>query len=234
VQQFFLANRYPTPQEVEALYRRLHQDPPDAAEGWTLETLQAALDRPRTKLQVAASMLRRERIAAMDRQGRLRLLRRGLDADTLAALDQAWRDKRAEDRAMLEQMVFYAQTGWCRWKVLLEAFGETPAFDGCGHCDNCVRIEQQRQAAAVTETDAEEETATPQGGTAAPSARAAFVPGDRVQVRRYGRGIVTAADATSVTVEFAGGASRCFQPEYVRQVAAAAARRGRVSAAGAA
>ena len=134
---------------------------------------------------------------------------------------------------MLEQMVFYAQTGYCRWKVMLDALGQTPAFDGCGHCDNCRRIAAARdQAADATPAAAERRPGTTAGAgedagdaTTArglnPAAIADFAAGDRVQVRRYGRGIVTEADAISVTVEFAGGQRRCFLPAFVRPAPAA-------------
>ncbi|MBZ8142840.1 recombinase RecQ [Rubrivivax gelatinosus] len=209
VQQFFLASRYPGSAELEGLYRVLHEPPPDGAGAWTLATLQQRLDRPRSKLQVALSLLRRERIVAADAEGRLRLLRRELAPERLAALDRGWRDKRAEDRALLEQMVFYAQTGACRWKVVLQALGERAAFDGCGHCDNCHRIAAAHRDALQRKDEAE--TDAP-----ATSPRAAFAPGDAVQVRRYGRGLVVEADTLGITVEFAGGERRCFQPDYVR------------------
>ena len=47
-----------------------------------------------------------------------------------------------------------------------------------------------------------------------------FGRGDIVQVKRYGRGIVDEADALQVTVAFADGTRRCFQPEYVSRAAA--------------
>lgn len=209
VQQFFLANRYPGIAELDGVYRALHEPPPDGAGHWLLATLQQRLQRPKSKLQVALSLLRRERIVAADAEGRLRLLRRELTPERLAALDRGWRDKRAEDRALLEQMVFYAQTGACRWKVVLEALGEKPPFDGCGHCDNCQRIAAARLEAMqrADEPDAERPPAP---------ARAAFAPGDWVQVRRYGRGVVAEADTLTVTVELAGGERRSFQSDYVR------------------
>ena len=37
-------------------------------------------------------------------------------------------------------MVFYGQTGHCRWKVLLENFDEAERLSSCGSCDNCGRI----------------------------------------------------------------------------------------------
>lgn len=119
VQQFFLAHRYPAEEDTTALYRQLHE-PPTEGGAWDLSSLQQAMQRPRAKLQVALSLLRRQRIAERDRAGRIRLMRRGLDPAALAALGAAYENKRAEDQALLEQMVFYAQTGWCRWKVLLQ------------------------------------------------------------------------------------------------------------------
>jgi ATP-dependent DNA helicase RecQ len=35
-------------------------------------------------------------------------------------------------------MEFYARTGYCRWKVLLDHFGEDDAVERCGSCDNCI------------------------------------------------------------------------------------------------
>jgi ATP-dependent DNA helicase RecQ len=35
-------------------------------------------------------------------------------------------------------MTMYAQSGSCRWKLLLEYFGEADGFERCGSCDNCV------------------------------------------------------------------------------------------------
>ena len=55
-------------------------------------------------------------------------------------LTEGYGKKRDLDREALERMVFYAQTGQCRWHVLLEHLeGESP-LERCEHCDNCRRI----------------------------------------------------------------------------------------------
>ncbi len=230
VQQFFLANRYPAHDEVEALYRALHDDPPQGGQpaGWTLAALQQRLDRPRSKLQVALSLLRRQRIVAQDRKGGLRLLRTGLGAPALAALGDAYQDKRDEDRAMLEQMVFYAQTGYCRWKVLLEHLNAAPdGFDRCMGCDNCARIALRLHQAEEQAAQAEASTSETRQAAPAPAAGPGFQPGQLVRVPRYGRGLVTAADAGSVDVQFGNGVQRCFMPDFVTPVQPQAARAGR-------
>ncbi len=213
VQQFFLAGRYPGIDDIERVYRRLHAAPPEGG-AWTLDALQEALDLPRAKVQVALALLRRQRIARQDRQGRLALLRQGLDAPAVERLAAAYRDKREHDRDMLERMVFYGQTGWCRWKVLLQYFDEDRGFEGCGTCDNCERLAARRDAAAAAPAPEPPDAAESPGQRVV---RAAFAVGDPVKVKRYGSGSVVAADAETVTVGFAGGAERCFRADYVRR-----------------
>lgn len=209
VQQFFLANRYPAQQELLDVYDALGGPPPEDGGAWTVDALQQALQRPRNKLQVGVSLLRRQRIVSQRADGTLRLRRPGLDSAALAALGASYVERRAEDRALLEQMVFYAQSGWCRWRVLLQHFDALPAgFDRCGHCDNCVRLARHEAELRAAEAEAPDDTPV------AP-ARAAFGSGDEVRVRRYGRGRVVSADALSVDVEFPGGERRCFVPDWV-------------------
>jgi ATP-dependent DNA helicase RecQ len=214
VQQFFLVGRYPTDDDAVALYQALGESPADAdADAWTLPLLQARLGRPRTKLQVALGLLRRHKVVAMQ-DGEVRLLRRDLEGDALRRLMAAYRDKREQDRQTLERMVFYAQTGQCRWRVLLEHLEGEASFERCKHCDNCLRIARQEavleRAAQAGESLEERE----------PPARAVFAAGDIVMVKRYGRGEVRQASATEVTVAFADNSLRNFQPEFVKKARA--------------
>jgi ATP-dependent DNA helicase RecQ len=211
VQQFFLAGRYPTEDDAQALYAAL-QEPPPEGEAWNLALLQGRLARPRSKLQVALGLLRRQQIVSQDAAGGLRLDRRGLAPDALDQLMRAYRDKRGQDRAGLERMVFYAQTGQCRWRVLLDHLeGEAP-FERCHRCDNCRRIAAHE---AVLDHLAEQATDAQRQDTASDQPQPGFSRGDIVAVKRYGRGIVAEANALQVTVAFSDGTRRCFQPAYV-------------------
>jgi ATP-dependent DNA helicase RecQ len=102
-------------------------------------------------------------------------------------------------------MVFYAQTAFCRWRVLLEHFEETPPFDErCGHCDNCLHpvvtdAEQPRQAVAA----------------GAQPIESPFKPGDPVRVPRYGPGAVARVAGDEVTVVFPDRSTRTFVGAYV-------------------
>lgn len=209
VQQFFLAGRYPALEDLDATYRQLLQPAPDG--GWTLDALQRALDHPRNKVQVALRLLRQQRIVTRRVDGRLQVRRpEALDDRALQHLSTAYQAKREHDKAQLERMVFYSQTGYCRWKVLLEHFDAEAGFEHCGTCDNCRRLAahaEQQQRDTVAAARAEE----------ARRPKAAFAAGDTVRVPRYGKGRVVTADAGSVTVAFGAGAEqRCFLASYVK------------------
>ena len=147
VQQFFLGGRYPGLDDVEALYGALLRSPPDGAAAWTLEALQTALERPRSKLQVALSALRRQRIARLDTKGHIHLLKTTLQAQEVQQLVSSYTERRQRDRATLEEMVDYAQCGQCRWQRVLQHFAPEASHPRCSTCDNCRRLEAAQQHA---------------------------------------------------------------------------------------
>ena len=216
IQQFFMAGRYPTGEDAVAIYQALLQEPPEG-EQWTLQLLKGRLARPRGKLQVALGLMRRQGVVAQAADGSVRALRKDLKGEELREFTAAYEAKRMQDRDALEHMVFYAQTGQCRWHVLLDELDEGAPFERCGHCDNCRRIvahekvldHLERQEAPEEEEEEEND------------ADASWKRGDIVKVRRYGRGIVEQASALQVTVKFADGSRRAFLPEYVSKAAAA-------------
>ncbi len=235
VQQFFLNSRYPTVDDGLKLLATLDTDPGD--EPWTLARLKTRLQRPATKLRVLVNLMRRQRWLDLDAGGRIQVRDGAAAMDGIEALLARYVEKSEQDQQRLEQVVFYAQTGGCRWRTLLDAFEETPAFQRCGSCDNCRRM-------AAFESDASREgsaspMASPTASPAASPVEAAvaaaaagsmapaspgvrFQAGDAVRVRRYGAGIVTEATAEAVTVDFGGKQRRCFHPDFVRPSRAAA------------
>ena len=174
----------------------------------------------REELQVALRLLRHQHVVRQDKDRKLHLTRAGLDDKGLEKLLTGYRAKRESDRVMLERMVFYGQTGRCRWKVLLEPFGEAEGFELCGHCDNCLRMASAAEAAAASEAATVDEPAR-----AEPPPRPPFAAGDAVRVARYGRGVVESVDGEGVTVRFGEGRARTFLADYVRPATAQAGRR---------
>ena len=222
VQQFFLAGKYPAREDLADLYMALHDTPPadeaKPAGAWTLRSLQAALERPQAKLQVGLRLLRHQGVVRQDREGRLALTRHGLDDDGLETLLEAYRKKRESDKAMLERMVFYGQTGHCRWKVLLENFGESAGFTACGNCDNCARVAMATEQALAEAARSSEVADAGEFSSVARRTKnpPAFAVGDPVRVPRYGLATVEAIGAEGIEVAFADGSRRVFLEGFVK------------------
>ena len=213
IQQFFMAGRYPGEEDARAIVHALAQQPAQG-QAWTLPLLQARVGRPKSKLQVALGLLRKDKLVAQARDGTLRLLAKTASPDRMRELTEGYGKKRDLDREALERMVFYAQTGQCRWHVLLEHLeGESP-LERCEHCDNCRRIRAHEAVVEELLRQAPAEAAPSESGSPV------FSRGDLVEVRRYGRGVVEEASATQVTVAFADRSRRTFLPEYVRRAKA--------------
>jgi len=209
LQQFFNGGRYPTLGDVQAVHTALLQPAPEG--GWTADAVIDAVQRPRAKMLVALSLLRTHKAVRRDRAGRLSVART-LDGTALESLLTGYRSRRERDGATLEAMVAYAQSGRCRWHAVLSALGEAPPFEqGCGRCDNCVRMAALAQIAPAVAGPEQPIEVPP---TPRPTPR--FAGGQAVRARRYGAGQVVEASAHSVTVEFPNGARRTFLPEFVR------------------
>jgi ATP-dependent DNA helicase RecQ len=201
VQQFFLARRYPTVDDVQRVHRALLDRDAPLSLAALADTLAGM---PRAHVAVTLQALRAAGLVHADRQRTWRA-EPAADAERVYHEVAANYEERAErDRAALERMVFYAQTGFCRWRVLLEHFEQQTAFADfrCGHCDNCTRppvVEEPRDNATVR---------------AAPPPR--WQPGAQVIVPRYGRGEVLQATPDEAEVRFPDGSVRRFVARYVR------------------
>lgn len=222
VQQFFLAGKYPQLEDLDAVYRQLLAPPPQSQpQGWTAASLLEALDRPRTKMQSALALLRQEKVLKIDRRGHVSLRQGAAARIDFSPMLQAYTARRLQDRETLERMLSYAQSGRCRWHLLLEDLDPSAAGKRCGVCDNCQRIAAQ-EAAMAQPIQVSQETAALAAGRCGPSAgpgsaakAPAFSVSDPVKVKRFGAGTVVSADAGSITVAFEDGSQRCFHPDYV-------------------
>jgi ATP-dependent DNA helicase RecQ len=220
VQQFFLTRRYPNAEQLEAVQDAIARL---AAQGpVSFPALREALPGiSAVKIKVAIKLLV-DAGAVSRRAGGKVALKQGRTADAglpdrsrIADLARGYADKAEQDREKLERMVFYAQTGLCRWCVLLDYFGERLEQERCGNCDNCIRnARREREAVA----------AAPYEAGMAPKRRRGYTIGDDVHVPRYGAGRVRGVAGEEVTIEFPNGDARTFLRSYVRRNARAAPR----------
>src|SRR4051812_24606057 len=140
VQLFFLAGRYPTVDDVRTVYEAVQRPTKEESPTRIKDLLELELPVPRNKARVVLRMLEEAGLLGMP------------DASTqqLEQVAEAYRERGENDRRKLERMTFYAQSALCRWKMLLEYFGEAAEWDRCGVCDNCVRpvVVPKREPAA--------------------------------------------------------------------------------------
>jgi len=211
VQQFFLVKHYPTADEIRAVYDAVR----DLAENETatperVEDVAGDLAGPHVKVCLKllkdAKLLRQNRKLAY-------LPGSAQPSDKLfAALAEVYRQKQERDKEALEQMVSYAVSGFCRWKLLLDYFGdEVEGFEKCCRCDNCLN-----PPAAVLTDDIEirDDEFDREPDADAPPAPA-FDVGARVTVPKYGEGIVLSAAGDQIHIEFPDGEQRAFVADYV-------------------
>ncbi|MES2562740.1 MAG: ATP-dependent DNA helicase RecQ [Pseudomonadota bacterium] len=207
VQQFFLGGRYPTHDDIRRTYDVLHQA--NAQSQPVAYAQLAALTNSvgGNKLKVALKLMKDGGYVRQDRHFRYSLINDEVDTEALARLADEYGRKSEADREKLERMMFYAQTAFCRWKVLLEYFEGTEDFDRCGTCDNCLDPPELRP---VRPSKRPRWARRVLPVTAAP-----FKAGDSVRVPRYGVGRVESSTAEQVAIVFPSGTRRQFLCAYV-------------------
>ena len=212
VQRFFLARRYPDTEEMRDVFGMLQSLAAERSPA-TFRRLQEELPQiSDSKLHIALRLLSDASFIAQDDTLVYRLQKSHAKVKELHGLTQDYQEKNRRDRHALDRMAFYAQTGFCRWKVLLEYFGEPVHWDRCGKCDNC-----QRPPDAALPTPALRHRQPRPVLTCNPEVRP-FSPGAAVRVSRYGEGRVVATWGDKVTILFPSSQTRTFLAAYVQEV----------------
>ena len=106
--------------------------------------------------------------------------------------------------------MFYAQTGFCRWKVLLEYFNEDVEWSHCGVCDNCKLPPEQALSPEHVREHVPPETRAVQG--------VQLPTGSAVKVPKYGEGLVVSSAGDKVTIRFPDSSTKTFLASYVEPV----------------
>ncbi|MGZ3184356.1 MAG: RecQ family ATP-dependent DNA helicase [Telluria sp.] len=201
VQQFFLAKHFPTAPEIRAAYEQV-------AEKNAAVTL-ADLDDGGQQLKVVLKLLKDAKLLRQNRKLEYQATNAQPKAALFEELAQTYVDKQERDKEALEAMVSYAVSAFCRWKLLVDYFGDEMPGDGrCGHCDNCLHPPalQVDLSDFVPALDEEPE----------PAPEPVFEVGRRVTVPKFGAGTVTAVAGDQVTIELEGEGTRTFMAEFVK------------------
>jgi ATP-dependent DNA helicase RecQ len=209
LQQFFLVKHYPEANELRAVYEaacKLADGGPFAFDALKAELGEAAP----AMLQVCLKLLKDGKLLRQNRRLAWQPAAGEPSAAQFERLARVYADKQERDREALEQMVGYAQSGYCRWKLLLDYFGdETPGFERCCQCDNCLAPPQAAfdPGEAFAAPEPQQEAAVP--------ARAPIEVGSRVKVAKFDIGTVLSVAGGQVTIAFPENTTKTFMAEFV-------------------
>jgi ATP-dependent DNA helicase RecQ len=212
VQQFFLGGRYPSADDILAVYQILESLPEAANLAEILETIGDAV--AKTKVRVALNLLKDARIVKETRGSRFRLQRSDLLNDEIKQIAEEYVEKGETDRAKLERMMLYAQSAFCRWRILSEYF-EVEEIVNCETCDNCARPLDERLEIETPEAKkaAEAEILRELKKEVAPQ----LAVGEIVSLPQNLQGEVKSIEDDKVTVALeADGEIKIFKREFVQ------------------
>jgi ATP-dependent DNA helicase RecQ len=212
VQQFFLVKHYPTANDLLAVYEAVRELA--GAGPVTIARLEEVVSEHESTLKVCLKLLKDGKLLRQNRQFEYVVTHTEPKAAVFGDLAEVYVQKQERDRCALEQMVGYAVSGYCRWKLLLDYFGdEHPGFEKCCRCDNCLNPPELADP-GIEMRDDEFEREPEAAGTWTPG----FEVGARVKVPRYDEGVVVAVAGDRVTIEFPGQQQRTFLAGFVEQV----------------
>ncbi|HEX8605131.1 MAG TPA: helicase-related protein, partial [Pseudoduganella sp.] len=208
LQQFFLVKHYPTAQELRDVYEAAAARVPCAA-GVICDAVPGM---PDSQLKVCLKLLKDGKLLRQNRKLDWLLTNRDATAADFAGLAAIYEQKQERDQQALEQMVAYAQSGYCRWKLLLDYFGDDSAgVKSCGCCDNCL------SPPAVQPIEDEEPLFEALPEPAAPQPPS-FVVGSQVKVPKFDIGTVLSVAGDQITIEFPENTTKTFMAEFVQPV----------------
>jgi ATP-dependent DNA helicase RecQ len=212
LQQFFLVKHYPDAAEIRSVYDAACELA-DTGPITTARIEEKLVDLNEAKIKVCLKLLKDGKLVRQNRKLEFVVTRAEPKAATFEALAEVYVQKQDHDRVALEQMVGYAVSGFCRWKLMLDYFGdEVEGFEKCCHCDNCLNP----PAAALEDIEIRDDEFdhAPHSEPAGPH----FELDARVKVPKYGEGVVTAVAGDQITIAFPDGETRSFMADFVEPV----------------
>lgn len=147
--QFFMGGKYPDADDILGVRDALATLGADSEPVTIAQVQTAASSVARTKVRSVLSMMKDLRVVRELRGSKFKLASRDVSMTAIEELGREYAARIDGDRRKLERMALYAQSARCRWKELLDYFGEGDGFDRCGSCDNCTNPPEAQYAAPV-------------------------------------------------------------------------------------
>ena len=207
LQQFFLVKHYPSSNDLKMIYETVRGL---AGEGKPTSSAieEAIAELAAGKLKVCLKLLKDGKLLRQNRKLEYLVAATEPRAALFEELAAQYAHKQERDREALEQMVAYAVSGFCRWKVLLDYFNdEVEGFEKCCKCDNCTN------PPVVAEIEIRDDEFDLAAGDSEDAPL--FAPGALVRVPKFDVGTVMSVAADQVTIQFPDQCTRTFLADFV-------------------
>lgn len=215
VQQFFLAKYFPGLEELKNVYHAMQtlSSKGSPIKPDTLRPLTYALTPG--KLKITLGLLKEAKLISHTRDGEYHLTQASLEPETLAQISQTYQERQEYDKAALERMISYAQSGFCRWKVLMTYFGEED-FQQCEVCDNCNHPPTDVLSSSDVEMlDSQSDTTADRTHIKLAKEVDPIQIGVKVSAPKYDEGQVVSIVGDQITVIFPNNETRTFLKSYL-------------------
>ncbi|MFZ6657186.1 RecQ family ATP-dependent DNA helicase [Undibacterium sp. TJN19] len=212
VQQFFLTKNYPEAHELQMLSQQLQEMSVKKPSMSFTEIKDRLTDIPGSKLKISLKLLKDGGVLRQDRKLNYLIKPKQTQPEIFSELSATYQQKQDAARVALEKMVAYAQSGFCRWKLLLDYFDDDRDFKQCCQCDNCLS-----PPTAKAEDNSTLEILIPPVHTLKEHKEliSTFEVGSQVRLKKFEVGTVIAVEGEQVTVEFPQNLIKTFLREFV-------------------
>lgn len=197
IQNFFLAGRHVTPSDIQQLWQILNES--SISFKTVSELVKYAENLPSIKVRIVFKALSDEGYVKIKR-GKCVVQQKIINEDEANRIAENFNQRYERDRIKLEQLISYAFNARCRWLNIMEYFGEKFNLSNCGSCDNCINpplVEEESDPAIIPKLQSSLK-------------KLKFELGQKVKVRKYGEGSITAIAGEIITINFLDGANRSF------------------------
>lgn len=209
VQQFFLAKHYPDATELQGLHGvilALAETGMPATFANIKEKLPQFGD---SNIKVALKLLKENRLVTQNRKLAFQVRQPTIAPDTLSSMAGVYVDKQERDQEALQALVDYAQSGSCRWRLLLDYFDdEDKQQEKCGQCDNCIQPPELLLAEVEPVAERHDEIEV--------NKLPEIAIGSMASVHKFGKGRITAVAGEQLTIAFADKSEKTFLRRYVK------------------
>jgi ATP-dependent DNA helicase RecQ len=159
--QFFMGGKYPGAEDILGVRDALISLGADEAPVSIPQVQESARTVAKTKVRSVLSMMKDLRVVRELRGSKYRLTEADISSQAIEDLARQYAARIEGDREKLERMARYAQSARCRWKELLDYFGEADEFDRCGVCDNCTEPPELRHEPPINRESLETAVRSP-------------------------------------------------------------------------